>query len=183
MNINAILDYGFLYLLALLEMISYAYFLLPLEKRNEKRLLNNVFLIASASVLMIWSALSITKIPTRDIFSLRYTIEYYLTLWVWIYGRYRLSIRKALYYTNLIFLSTRAVRHLMGQLLIVLAHSDYLVMGHDWNARTLSCLSLFVVFMLIFASLKKIVFRFESDEEDISWLHLFLNISSVFPTW
>ena len=179
MGWNTVIDYSFLYLLSVVEMTAYAFFMEPMEKRKGSERTDWISLAAAATMLFLWSVLSMTEKETRDVYSYLYTLEYYATLAVWIYAVYRLSLRQAVYYTILVLLSTRAVRHMIGHLLIVLNDTNYLVEGDIWIFRMLSCLGLFAVYLLIFTGLKRIIFKYE--QRDVSWRHLALIVSVAFP--
>lgn len=179
MDWNTVIDYVFLYLLGVLEAGAYAYFLRPLEKRRESRWFSRVFFLITTMLLFLWSVLSLTEKVTRDVYSYLYTLEYYVTLTVWIFLVYRVSFRGAVYYMILIFLSTRAIRHTVGHFLIVLGDQNYLVEGSNWLFRILSCCGLMGIYLLIFTGLKKVAFQYE--QRDISWPHLALITSAALP--
>lgn len=179
MNWNTVIDYTFLYLFGVVELSAYIYFLGPLEKRKESRWRTWGYGFAVSLLLFLWSILSMTEKVTRDVYSYLYTVEYYVTIVIWIYLVYQVSFRRAVYDMILIFLSTRAIRHAIGHLLIVLRDSNYLVEGSAWLSRVLSSGGLLAVYLLIFTGLRKIAFRYE--QRDISWTHLALIVSSTVP--
>lgn len=179
MDWNAVIDYSFLYLLGVLEMWAYVCFLRPLEKREEDGRREGLLFAVATAILFLWSVLSLTEKATRDVYSYIYTLEYYMTLTLWILAVYRLSFREAIYYMILIFLSTRAIRHTIGHVLIILDDANYLVEGSIWIYRLGSCFGLFFIYRLIFAGLKKVIFTCQS--KDISWPHLALIVSVALP--
>lgn len=176
---SEVLDYGLLYLLCVLELRAYAWFLQPLEKRRAAVWPAALLSLAAVTALFVWSVLSMTQNTTRDVYSYLYTGEYYLTLTLWIYAVYEISGREALYWMLLIFMSTRSVRHIIGHLLIVAGGFNYLVEGEDWVFRLLACVVLFAVYMLIFAGLRRLLFKERRQEG--SWLHLLLLLSAAVP--
>ncbi|MCI8565297.1 MAG: sensor histidine kinase [Lachnospiraceae bacterium] len=189
-----LLDYTFLLLLCVLEMQAYACLLQPLAKRREKIMPTAVWSALAALALFLWTVASMTKNATRDIYSYRCTAEYYLTIAVWIYAVYRSSLQEALYWTLLIFMSTRAVRHIIGHLLIIADGANYLVEGSAWRWRLLACLFLFVVYLTIFTCLKKFLLKEKAQDgswlpqtenteksQKNSWLHLLLLASAAVP--
>lgn len=179
MQPETLLDYGFLFLLCALEITAYAWLLRPLEKRREAPWPSALLSLLAVAALFVWSVWSMTQNGTRDVYSYIYTGEYYLTLTLWIYAVYRLSVQEALYYMLLIFMSTRAVRHIIGHLLIVADGCNYLVEGSIWLYRLLSCLATFGIYMLIFTALGRILFK--EKEREGSWLHLLLLASAAVP--
>ena len=194
METQIFLDYAFLFLLCALEVRAYAWLLQPFSKRREEPWPAALLFLAAVTALFFWSLGSLTENATRDVYSYRCTAEYYITVTIWIYAVYRLSLQEAVYCMLLIFMSTRSVRHIVGHLLILADGANYLVEGTVWRWRLLACRSLFAVYLIIFACLKRVLFK-EKPQEGLwflfrekkeamrksSWLHLFLLVSAAVP--
>lgn len=194
MDMQIFLDYAFLFLLCALEMRAYAWLLKPIPKRREAPWPSAPLALLAVTALFFWSLGSLTANATRDVYSYRCTAEYYITITLWIYAVYRLSLREAIYCMLLIFMSTRSVRHIIGHLLILADGANYLVEGNIWRWRLLACLSLFAVYLLIFACLKRVLFKEKIQEgswlllketnekpQKSSWLPLLLLASAAIP--
>lgn len=172
MNWDVLLDYGFLLLFTVTEVVAVLYFYDGM--RPDTTLRRYGLPVMLTLILFLWNALSLTAKQTRDIYSILYVLETCLTLLVFVRLYCRCQWRECFYSVVVFFLSTRFLRHLIGHLMISAHSTNYLVEGSFWILRLLSCLGLLGVYLLILTPVRKMTFRYDLTQQNPWYLGLIM---------
>ena len=156
MTQSELLDLGFLLLFTVCEVYAVLYYLSSLRPHSWRRWGLPLLLVTG---YYLWNLLSMTSQQTRDIYSILYVLETFLTLMVFVRLYCGCRWRECFYYVIVLFLATRFIRHLIGHLMISAQSTNFLVEGSAWGLRLISCFGLLGIYILILTPVKKMVFR------------------------
>lgn len=180
MDWTAFLDYFFLFLFGLCEVLTYGYYFKGTPLRSLKRARNLPLILLLAALLFLWSYLSMTSINTRDIYSIPYIAQYYGTLSLAIWLFFDMLLRDAVYHALVLLLATRGIRHLVGHSLILLSYRNFLVEGYNWIFRVLSISGCCALYLLMFYFLRRLL-QVPGRHKTVSWAQVLLALVSVVP--
>ncbi|NCB51463.1 MAG: GHKL domain-containing protein [Clostridia bacterium] len=173
------LDYIFLYVFGVAEVLAYGYYFRGVPRRFRGNLKNGLIFIGIASALFLWSFLSLTSGQTRDVYSYVYVAEYYLTLILFGWLFFAMPLTDVSLNVIIILLCTRGIRHTLGHIMIIINDTNYLVEGSAWIYRFLSILLLSAMYLVVFYAVRRVAPP--SGRPKVTGLHLLLGIAAAAP--
>ncbi|MSA70967.1 GHKL domain-containing protein [Holdemania massiliensis] len=169
MTQSELLDLGFLLLFTVCEVYAVLYYLSSLRPHSWRRWGLPLLLVTG---YYLWNLLSMTSQQTRDIYSILYVLETFLTLMFFVRLYCGCRWRECFYYVIVLFLATRFIRHLIGHLMISAQSTNFLVEGSAWGLRLISCFVLLGIYILILTPVKKMVFRYDLTQQNPVYMGL-----------